>query len=317
MVMFGLWRLLRGLLVVLFVTFVVVALMSLAPGSPAVVILGENATPEAVAALESKLGLDNPVWLQWLHWVQAAATGDFGTSVVTNQGVLGAIIERLPVTLEIAVLAQIIALVIAIPLAIVAARRPERGPDRAANLVTSVLLSTPAFVAAPLFVYLFAVQLGWFPVTGWTPISEGLWPNLQGALLPAICVALVEVASLQRILRADLVRTLREDFVIAARAKGLSGSYVMMRHAFRPSSFSLITVAAIGFGRLLGGTIIVEAFFSLPGIGMLVASAINSRDLITVQGVVAFIAIAYVLLNTLVDVGYGLLDPRVRLAGAR
>jgi len=317
MVLFGLRRVARGLLVVLFVTFMVVALMSLAPGSPAAVILGENATPEAVAALESKLGLDDPVWIQWFHWIQNAVTGDFGTSLVTNQGVLDAIVERLPVTLELAVLAQLMALAIAIPMAFAAARRPGRIADRASNFVTSILLSLPAFVAAPLFVYFFAVQAGWFPVTGWSRLADGIGPNLQSAFLPALCVALIEVASLQRILRSDLITTLREDYVVAARAKGLGGAYVMLRHAFRPSSFSLVTVAAIGFGRLLGGTIIVEAFFSLPGVGQLVANAVNSRDLVTVQGVVAFIAIIYVLLNTLVDVGYGMLDPRVRLAGAR
>ena len=317
MLQFTLMRLVRGLLVILMVTFLVVWLMSLAPGSVAAVILGENATPEAIADLESRMGLDRNVFAQWWSWLGDAVTGDLGTSPVTFQDVSTAIVERLPVTLEIALLSLVIALAMSIPLATIAARRPDSLTDRGINGLTSVFLSIPAFVAAPVLVYFLAVQSPVFPVTGWTPIEEGLGENLRTAFLPALCVALIEVAAFQRILRADLGTTLREDYVEAARAKGMSARYVMWRHAFRPSSFSLLTVAGISLGRLIGGTIIVEAFFSLPGLGQMVAVAINSRDIISVQGVVAFVAMAYVLLNTLVDVGYGLLDPRVRQAVAR
>jgi peptide/nickel transport system permease protein len=257
------------------------------------------------------------VIVQWWHWLRAALTGDLGTSPVNFQKVSTAIVERLPVTLEIALLALLISLAIAIPLATIAARRPDSAADRGINGLTSVFLSIPAFVAAPVLVYLLAVQLHVFPVTGWTPISEGLGANLRTAFLPALCVSLIEVAAFQRILRADLATTLREDYVEAARAKGMSSRYVLWRHAFRPSSFSLLTVAGISLGRLIGGTIIVESFFSLPGIGQLAASSVSSRDIIMLQGVVTFVAIAYVLLNTLVDVGYGLLDPRVRMARIR
>ena len=317
MVQFTLTKLARGVLVVLLVTFLVVFLMSLSPGSVAAVILGENATPEAIAALESEMGLDRNVFIQWFSWLGDAVTGDLGTSPVTFQDVTTAIVERLPVTLEIAVLALLISLAISVPLATIAARRPDTAVDRGINGLTSVFLSIPAFVAAPVLVYLVAVQLQIFPVTGWVPLADGLGANLRTAFLPALCVALIEVAAFQRILRADLGTTLREDYVEAARAKGMSSRYVLWRHAFRPSSFSLLTVAGISLGRLIGGTIIVEAFFSLPGLGQLAAIAVNSRDIITVQGVVAFVAMAYVLLNTLVDVGYGILDPRVRTATAR
>jgi peptide/nickel transport system permease protein len=314
---FAVTRVIRGVLVVLLVTFLVIWLMDIAPGSVASVILGENATPEAITALEKDMGLDRNVVLQWFSWVGHALTGDLGTSPVTFQDVTTAIVERLPVTLEIALLALLMSLAIAVPLATMAARRPDTAVDRSINGLTSVFLSIPAFVAAPVLVYLLAVQTQVFPVTGWTPIEEGLGANLRTALLPAFCVALIEVAAFQRILRADLGTTLREDYVEGARAKGMSARYVLWRHAFRPSSFSLLTVAGISLGRLIGGTIIVEAFFSLPGLGQLAAIAVNSRDIITVQGVVAFVAMAYVLLNTLVDVGYGMLDPRVRTAVAR
>ncbi|SDH71988.1 ABC transporter permease [Pseudonocardia oroxyli] len=317
MLQFAVKRFLRGVLVILLVTFLVIVLLSLAPGSVASVILGDNATPEAVADLEHKMGLDRSIFIQWLSWLASAVTGNLGVSPVTYQQVTTAIFERLPVTLEIALLALIIALVIAVPLATIAARRPEGGVDRGITGLTSVFLSIPAFVAAPVLVYLLAVEARLFPVAGWAPLSEGLGPNLRAAFLPALCVALIEVAAFQRILRADLVTTLREDYVEAARAKGMSSRYVLWRHAFRPSSFSLLTVAGISLGRLIGGTIIVEMFFSLPGLGQLVAGAISSRDIVMVQGVVTFVAVAYVLINTIVDVGYGLLDPRVRLAVSR
>ncbi len=317
MSLFVLSRFLRAALVVLAVTLLVVLLMSLSPGSVAAVILGEQATPEAIAELEREMGLDRPVIVQWFSWLGDAVTGDLGTSPITFQEVSTAIGERLPVTIEIAVLALLMSLAMAIPLATIAARRPNSATDRGINGLTSVLLSIPAFVAAPVFVYFLAVQADLFPVTGWVPIEDGLLDNLHTAFLPALCVALIEVAGFQRILRADLGTTLREDYVEAARAKGMSARYVLWRHAFRPSSFSLLTVAGISLGRLIGGTVIVEAFFSLPGLGQLVAVAIGSRDIITVQGVVAFVAAVYVVLNTLVDLGYGFLDPRVRTAVAR
>ncbi|SEP20203.1 ABC transporter permease [Trujillonella endophytica] len=302
----------RSLLVVLLVTFMVVALLSLAPGSVATVILGPAATPESVAALNEELGLNDSVFVQYWDWLTNALHGDLGTSLLTDLPVTETIWERLPVTLELALLAQVIALGIAVPLAIAAAARPGSVVDRFTSAISSASLSIPAFVAAPILVYFLALQLDLFPVSGWNDLSEGIGPNLESALLPAFAIALAEIAAFQRLLRTDLVSTLREDYIAAARAKGMSPTFVMLRHALRPSSFSLITLLAISTGRLLGGTVIVETLFSLPGLGSLVVNSITSRDVVVVQGVVAFIAVVYVALNTAVDVGYGLLDPRVR-----
>ncbi len=191
---------------------------------------------------------------------------------------------------------------------------PRSALDRGLNAVSSVFLSVPAFIAGPILIYLFAVQLGWFPVLGWSPISAGLGPNLRSAILPAIAVALVEVASFYRLLRTDLTSTLREDYIDAARARGMSSAYVMFRHALRPSSFSLVTVLGISFGRMIGGAVVVETLFALPGLGQLIVSSIGTRDVIVVQGVVAFTGVMYVAINTLVDLSYGLIDPRVRRA---
>lgn len=304
----------RALLVVLLVTMGAVGLMSLAPGSAASVILGENATPEAVDALNAELGLDRPLWSQYLHWLGDAVTGDLGESPITHQPVLDAIMERLPVTLELAALGLTLALLVAIPLAVASATWPGSAVDRAITALSSVFLSVPAFIAGPLLVYFFALKVGWFPVTGWTRISEDPAENLRGVVLPVVAIALTEIASFHRLLRTDLMGTLREDYIGAARAKGMSPRYVMARHALRPSSFSLVTLVGINLGRLIGGTVIVESFFSLPGLGQLVIFSITSRDVITVQGVVVFIAVVYVAINMLVDLSYGWLDPRVRKA---
>ncbi|MGW0246252.1 ABC transporter permease [Nocardia goodfellowii] len=304
----------RGIFVVLLVTVAVVTLLSFAPGSVAQVILGENATPEAVAALNVKLGLDRPLWAQYLEWLGNAARGDLGTSPLTGQSVSEAIAERLPVTLQLAAMALTIALITAVILAVLSATRPDSAVDRGIVGLSSIFLSVPAFVAGPVLIYFFALQLGWFPVTGWSRIGDGIGQSLRTALLPAIAMALMEIAAFHRLLRTDLITTLREDFVGAARAKGMSETYVVFRHALRPSSFSLITVAGINLGRLIGGTVIVESLFSLPGLGQLLASSIISRDLIMVQGIVAFMAVMYVAINILVDLSYEFIDPRVRKA---
>ncbi|MBA2947908.1 ABC transporter permease [Streptomyces himalayensis] len=304
----------RSLLVVLLVTMGVTLLLSLAPGSVAEVVLGPDATPETVGAMETQLGLDQPLWGQYWDWLTAAAQGDLGNSPVTGQSVSTAIVERLPVTLQLAAMALVLALAVAVLLAVASAVRPGSPVDRLINAVSSVFLSVPAFIAGPVLIYFFALQLGWFPVTGWSPASEGIGANLRGAVLPTVAIALTEIAAFHRLLRTDLIGTLGEDFVGAARAKGVSGTYVMFRHALRPSSFSLITLAGINLGRLIGGTVIVETLFTLPGLGQLLASAITSRDVVTVQGIVVFIAVVYVMVNMLVDLSYGLIDPRVRKA---
>ncbi|MEU2000785.1 ABC transporter permease [Rhodococcus sp. NPDC019627] len=307
----------RSVSVVLLVTFAVVALLGLAPGSVAEVILGENATPDAVAAMNAELGLDVPLWSQYVSWLSDAVRGDLGASPLTGQSVREAIVERLPVTLQLAAMGLTIALTLALIMGVLSASRPGSALDRGTNAVSAVFLSVPAFIAGPVLIYFFAIQFQWFPVMGWSQISDGLGPNLRSAMLPAIAIALTEIASFHRLLRTDLIGTLREDFIASARAKGMPRGYVMFRHALRPSSFSLITVAGINLGRLIGGTVIVETLFGLPGLGQLVASSITSRDVIMVQGIVVFIAVVYVGINTVVDLSYSVIDPRVRkVAGA-
>ncbi len=304
-----------GLLVVLLVTFSVSLLLSLAPGSVAQTILGEEATPDNIAALNAALGYDRPFIVQYVDWLWHAIRGDLGTSPITYIPVTESILQRLPVTLEIAVLALLISLVIAIPLAVLAASRPGSMIDRLISALTSVFLSVPAFVAGPILIFFFAVSLNWFPALGWVPLERGdLGANLRAALLPAFAAGITEIAAFQRVFRADLISTLREDYVSAARAKGLGKNYVMFRHAFRPSSFSLLTISGLSLARLIGGTIVVEMLFVLPGLGQFISSSVMTNDIVAVQGTVAFIAVVFVVMNMLVDLSYGIVDPRVRRA---
>jgi peptide/nickel transport system permease protein len=302
----------RGVLVMLLVTFALALLMASAPGSVAEVILGQNATKENVAALNHQLGMDKPVLEQYVDWLGHAVRGDLGTSPLTNQSVGSAIAERLPVTLELAALSILLSLFLAVVFAVLCAAWPGSLLDRGLTATSSVFLSVPAFIAGPALIYFLSVKLGWFPVMGWVPIGDGLGANLQSAIMPSVSIALVEVAAFHRLLRSDLISTLGEDFVSAARARGMSRVYVMFRHAFRPSSLSLVTMTGLSIGRLVGATAVAETLFSLPGLGQLLVNSIGTRDVIMVQGMVAFTGIVCVAANTLADISYSVVDPRVR-----
>jgi peptide/nickel transport system permease protein len=309
-------RLLHALPVLLIVTFATALFVDFLPGDPGAAILGTNATPEDVARLDRELGVDRPVMVRYLSWLGGLLHGDLGTSYRTSESVRDVIMQRLPVTAEIGVLALLIALLLATPTALWAASR-ERGLfDRTMGITTSGLLSVPAFIGAPLLALAFAVQLRFFPVTGWSPLSQGLDSNLRSAFLPALALALPELAVFNRVLRAELGSTLREEYIRLARAKGLSTWYVLHRHALRPSSLSLLTLAGLSLGRVLGGAVVVENLFALPGLGQLIVQSIYAKDIVVVQGTVAFIAVVYILVNTLVDMAYTVVDPRLRSAAA-
>jgi len=291
-------------------------LIDLTPGDPAATILGDNATPAQIHELRAQLGLDRPLPVRYASWIGNIVQGDFGRSIRTQQPVLDAITERLPVTIELALLALVMALAVVIPAALYTAYRAGSRADRLGNVVSSSLLSLPSFLTALLLVYLLALRFPVFPVTGWVPFTDDPLENLRSAFLPALTLALTEMAVLTRVLRSDLIATLQEDFILSAKAKGLPTWYVLLRHALRPSSFSLVTLAGLSLGRLIGGAVIVETLFALPGIGQLLVNAILGKDAVTVQGVVLFVALVYVGLNLLTDVLYTVLDPRTRAAKA-
>jgi peptide/nickel transport system permease protein len=305
-------RLLYLVPVLIAVSLLTFLIASLLPGDLAYVILGDQATPEKVAALRHDMGLDQQIWWRYLSWLGNVLQGDFGRSFRTGQTVLQAVAERLPVSIELMLLAQLGALAIGIPLAIACAVRSGSAFDRFMTGSAFSMLSVPAFLSAILLIYLFAVELRWLPATGYVPFNEDPVGNLRSFLLPALTLALGEWPVLMRVLRSDMIATLQEDYIAMARAKGLKPSRILLVHALKPSSLTLVTVTGINIGRLIGGTVIVESIFALPGIGRLLLGAIFTRDLIILQGVVLFVAIGYVLMNFIVDMLYAVLDPRIR-----
>jgi peptide/nickel transport system permease protein len=301
------------LLPVLFaVTLLTFLIASLLPGDLAYVILGDQATPEKVEALRHDMGLDQPIWWRYISWLGHVLEGDFGRSFRTGQTVLQAVSERLPVSLELMFLAEILGLAIGVPLAIACAVRSGSVFDRFMTGSAFGMLSVPTFLSAILLIYLFAVQLHWLPATGYVPFEENPIDNLRFFVLPALTLALAEWPGIMRVLRSDMIATLQEDYIALAKAKGLKASRILFVHALKPSSLTLITITGINIGRLIGGALIVETIFALPGIGRLLVGAIYTRDLIILQGVVLFVAGGFVLMNFIVDMLYAVLDPRIR-----
>lgn len=306
-------RLPHALLVLFGASLLTFFVMNVLPGDPAVSILGENATPEAIANIHEQLGLNRPLPVRYLEWVFNAAQGDLGQSYTSGGGSVSAtILERLPVSLEILLLAQVLALGVAVPVAILAVRRQGGKLDRAASIIGFCTLAVPSFLLGLLLIYAFSLHWGLFPTSLWVPITEDVVQNLRTAIMPAMTIAIGEVAIYMRLLRSDLLDTLSEEYVVAAEAKGLSRGHIMRRHVLRNSLFSLVTIVGLNMGALIGGAVITESVFAVPGIGRLLVQAVLTRDLPQVQGVVLFIAAAYVFMNLVVDLIYAALDPRIR-----
>jgi peptide/nickel transport system permease protein len=247
-----------------------------------------------------------------------AMHGDLGHSYATNQSVVGAIGERLPLTVELMLLSTLLALIFAIPIGVFSARNPGGFFDKTSGGMLFALLGFPAFMLGVLLIFVFAVELNWLPATGetvWFHVGRGLVATPASIILPIVTLAAGQCAVYARLLRSEMLITLRSDFISFAKSKGISESRILRKHALRPSSFALITVLGINVGALLGGTIIVESMFALPGMGRLLVTSIYKRDYLVVQGGVVLVATAFVVMNALVDVFYGVLDPRVRHQG--
>jgi peptide/nickel transport system permease protein len=303
---------LAGILLV--VSMGVFVLIHLLPGNPAYAILGPGATPSAVAKITRQLGLDRPILTQYMSWLGRAIHGNLGTSYVTQQSVSSAIGHALPVDIELVALSQIIAFGVAIPLAMSASRRPGSLFDRFATGFSLGSLSLPAFVVGVPLVLLLAVTVHWFRATGYVSLLSNPLTNLHDMVLPSLTLAIGSIAIYFRLLRNDLISTMKEDFVALARSKGLTSREVMYRHVLRPSMFSLMTATAINVGSLIGGAVVVEYLFDMPGMGLLLVDSIYARDYLMAQGVILVLAALFVLANFIVDILYHIVDPRVRNA---
>lgn len=302
------------LLVLLLISFLTFLLGSLLPGDPAVAILGPDRPAAEYDQLREELGFNDPFIVRYVDWLGNAVTGDLGTAVVPPHGdVVERVTAALPVSLELAGLAIVMSLVLSVPLALVSSARPGGRVDRIITASAFGLISVPSFVAGLLLIIVFVKFWPLFPRNGWVRIGEGgLAENLKHAFLPALTMSLAEIAIYTRLLRNDLVSTLQEDFVLAAQAKGMPRHRVIVREALRPSSLSLVTIAGVSLGRMIGATVIAEQLFGLPGLGSLIVKAASDGDLVLLQGAVLVVATIYVLVNACIDLAYGWLDPRIR-----
>jgi peptide/nickel transport system permease protein len=309
-------KFLRLLLVVFAVTILTFLMVNLLPGDVAYVIAGPDATPEDVETIRRQLGLDQNLLVRYAQWLFNTVRGDLGLSLLHRRPVLEGILSCLPVTVELLVISLLVSLAMAVPVGILCAYKQRSPTDHALSTVAFGLMSVPVFVMGLAMIYIFAIKLRWLPATGYVPLSAGLAANLRSMILPAVCIALIEWVPLMRVLRSDMIATLQEDYILMARSKGMPVSHILLKHALRPSSLSMITILGLQFGHLIGGAVIVETIFALPGIGRLLIDSIFGRDYNMVQGCILFVTVAYVAANFVVDTMYIVLDPRIQKEGA-
>lgn len=309
-------RLTQLAVVFIVVTFFTVVLMSLVPGKPENLVIPFDGTAEQTqrAEFRKKNDLDRALPVRWAKWAGRFVSGDMGNtySSTGSSPVSAKVKDAAPISALLIIYTQILALVIAIPMAIIAAYRSNTWIDRLISTTAFGALSLPGFAVALVLSYFFGVKLGWVKVNGYNPLGDGLILHLKSVAVPVVALSLGQIAVYLRLLRSDLIATLQEDFILMAKSKGISNRRVLWRHALRPSSLTLLTVVGLNVGNLIGGTIVVEALFSIPGMGMQIAAAILGRQYVALQSYVAIIAIFFVLLNFLVDYLYTVLDPRIR-----
>ena len=307
-------RLTRLVLTVLVVTFVTFTLTNVLPGDAvnALIPIDAQQDREFVEQVREEWGLNDPLIVRYGRWLGDAVQGDLGRSLVTGQPVTDEITHRLPITLEIMVVAVGFSLLVAVPLGAFTGYREGRRSDRVFSGVAQAGLSLPSFVTGLILIYVFALKLHWFPAVGWNRLSNGIGPNLKTVALPALALAITEIAVYTRVLRSDMIATLKENYILSARAKGLTYRFILFRHGLRPSLLTLVTVVGLNIAALLGGVLVIEYLFAIPGIGKRLFSAIQQRDFMMVQAITILITVFYVVVNTITDLTYMVVDPRIR-----
>jgi peptide/nickel transport system permease protein len=298
--------------VVLIVAFFVFSLLYIAPGDPAAIIAGDQATPADVARIRVSLGLDQPFIVRFGEWLWKVLHGDLGTSIFTNLPVTHMIAQRIEPTVSLMILTLILSLTLAIPMGVVAAWKHGSLIDRMVMMLAVFGYSTPVFVVGYLLAYLFALKLNWLPVQGFTSISQGFVPFLKNLILPAVALGLIYMALIARITRAAMLDVLSQDYVRTAKAKGVGQRGILFLHALKNAAVPIVTIVGIGFAALIGGAVVTESVFAIPGLGRLTVDAILRRDYPVIQGVVLMFSFVYVLVNLVVDLLYTLFDPRIR-----
>jgi peptide/nickel transport system permease protein len=305
-------RILATIPVMAVVAIFVFALLYLSPGDPAAIIAGDTATVDDIARIRAHLGLDRPVYIQFGTWIWHLLHGDLGISIFTSLPVAKLIEQRLEPTVALSVATLIVSIVVAIPMGVLAAWRAGSWIDRVVMVFAVMSFSVPVFVLAYLLIYVFAIRLDMLPVQGYVSISQGLWPFLSHLILPSIALGMIFAALIARITRASMLDVLAQDYIRTAQAKGLSSGQVLIGHALKNAAVPIVTIIGIGVALLIGGVVVTETVFAIPGLGRLTVDAILRRDYPIIQGIILIFSGAYVLVNLLVDLSYTLLDPRIR-----
>ena len=306
-------RLLMAVPVLLLVTIIVFSLLHLLPGDPATVILGQEATQEAIDAMRLELGLNKPLTIQYFDWLGKILQGDFGRSLIDRTPVSKLILQRLPATMELTLGAFLVAVFIAFPAGILSAIRPGKWIDHFCTALALGGLSIPHFWLGMIFIIIFAVNLGWLPASGYVPFSQDPLANLSAMIMPMVATGLRESAVLMRMLRSSLLEVVEADYIRTAYSKGLSERSVIVGHALRNAMVPVLTTSGLVIASLLGGLVITETIFSIPGYGKLIVESIFNRDFVTVQGALLVSAVFVVFINLLVDILYTFIDPRITL----
>ena len=304
-------RLLATIPVMAVVAVFVFLLLHLSPGDPATVIAGDYASPEDIARIRAKLGLDQPIHVQFLTWIERLVTGDLGISIFSNLPVATLIGQRLEPTLALALVTLTLAILIAVPVGTLAAWKAGSWIDRFVMGFAVLGFSVPVFVLGYALIWLMAIKLAWFPVQGYAPLAEGFWSFLHRLVLPSATLSMIYIALIARITRASVLEVLSEDYVRTARAKGLNERLVLLRHALANAAVPIVTVIGIGFSLLIGGVVVTESVYNIPGLGRLTVDAVLRRDYPVIQGIILVFSAAYVLVNLLVDLLYTVFDPRI------
>jgi peptide/nickel transport system permease protein len=305
-------RIVATIPVMAIVALFVFSLLYIAPGDPAAVIAGDQASPEDIEKIRKGLGLDRPFLVRFGEWSWSILHADLGTSMFTGLPVTTLIAQRLEPTLSLMVVTLLLAVTIAVPMGVVAAWKAGTWIDRALMAFAVFGFSVPVFVVGYLLAYVFALQLDWFPVQGYTPLSRGFWPWLENLVLPAVALGCVYIALIARITRASMLEVLQQDYIRTARSKGMGQGGILFVHALKNAAVPIVTVIGIGVALLIGGAVVTESVFAIPGLGRLTIDAIVRRDYPLIQGIVLLFSFVYVLVNLAVDVLYTLLDPRIR-----
>jgi peptide/nickel transport system permease protein len=305
-------RLLATIPVMVVVAVFVFSMLRLTPGDPASIIAGAAATSQDIVDIRQKLGLDRPIVTQFFIWLAHVLNGDFGESFFYKKQVVDLIADRVGPTLSLATLTMALSIAIAVPLGVVAAYRQGTWIDRVVMGFSVLGFSVPVFVIGYSLIYVFSIKLNWLPVQGYQPMAEGFGGFVQRLILPSLSLSVIYIALVARITRTSVLEVLDEDYIRTARAKGLTNRVVLMRHALRNAAVPIVTVIGLGIALLIGGVVVTESVFSIPGLGRLTVDAVLARDYPTVQAVILLFSLVYVLINLLVDVTYPLLDPRIR-----